>query len=206
MPESVTDRCTKAHEYLFLLTRSERYYYDRHAIKERSVCPDDSTPEDIARAMNRRRHRAVNCRQDEVRIPAGWDTSSGGHRGKDGHFTHKKRTVRPGVDTHGGNQGNGKIAWNCFYRNKRDVWTVASQPFSGPHYATYPQKLIEPCILAGSPVDGVVLDPFSGSGTTGVVALKHGRRFVGIELNPRDVRQFICPRLKEAQEAVYHAR
>ena len=110
MPESVKDRCTKAHEYLFLLTKNQRYYYDADAVKE------------------------------------------------------------PKADPAG--------------RNRRSVWTVPTQPYKEAHFATFPELLIEPCILAGCPVSGVVLDPFAGAATTGVVALKANRDFAGIELNP----------------------
>lgn len=116
MPESVTDRCTKSHEYIFLLAKSPNYYCDMRAIAQPAV---------------------VACQKIE-------GTS----------------------------------------RNKRDVWVVNPQPFSDAHFATFPRELITPCILAGCPPTGVVLDPFFGSGTTGVVSLEKGRRCIGIELNP----------------------
>lgn len=109
MPESVRDRCTKAHEYMFLLSKSEKYFFDNEAIKEPAV--DGET------------------------------------------------------------------------RNRRSVWTVATRPYKGAHFATFPPALIEPCILAGSRPNDIVLDPFMGSGTTAVVAVKHGRRYIGCELN-----------------------
>lgn len=111
MPESVKDRCTKAHEYIFLLTKSPKYFYDEEAVKEVGV--DETTT-----------------------------------------------------------------------RNRRSVWTVTTKPFKGAHFATYPPDLIEPCILAGCPEGGTVLDPFGGSGTTAGVALKHGRKAILCELNP----------------------
>ena len=110
MPESVKDRCTKAHEYIFLLSKSSRYYYDNEAIKESCV------------------------------------------------------------------DGSG-------LKNKRSVWNVALKGFKEAHFATYPEELILPCILAGCPENGIVIDPFMGSGTTGVVAIKNNRKFIGIELN-----------------------
>jgi len=125
MPESVRDRCTKAHEYIFLLTKSARYWYDADAIAEPAVSP--------------------------------------------------RPIFRNGRD--GTGWGNGKT------RNRRSVWSIATQPYPEAHFATYPPKLIEPCILAGCPENGVVLDPFCGSGTTGDVAVRHGRHFIGIELN-----------------------
>ena len=126
MPESVRDRCTKAHEYVFLLSKSQRYYFDADAIKERAAQSDRGCPrEGVASGV-------------------------------------------PGAGQH---------------RNKRSVWTVASKPYAGAHFACYPPDLIRPCVLAGAPRGGVVLDPFTGSGTTGAVAVENGRRFVGVELN-----------------------
>ena len=84
------------------------------------------------------------------------------------------------------------------FRNIRSVWNIATQPFKGAHFATFPEKLVEPCVRAGCPADGTVLDPFCGSGTTGVVALKHGRNFIGIELNPKYVEMAKRRILREA--------
>ena len=95
-----------------------------------------------------------------------------------------RRTVRDGVDTKGGGQGSGEMTYPPLSRNKRDVWTVNPTPFPGAHFATFPPKLIEPCILAGSAPGDTVLDPFNGAGTTGLVALRHDRDYIGIELNP----------------------
>ena len=140
MPESVTDRCTKAHEYIFLLTKSAKYFYDNEAVKENSLHVGVT-------------HRAAN--------------KGKAHSGEVGLDT------RPKVD------------WTTpETRNKRSVWTVTTKPYRDAHFATFPPKLIEPCILAGSAADTLVLDPFSGAGTTGVVAVQHGRRYIGIELNP----------------------
>ena len=140
MPESVMDRPSRAHEYLFLLTSSNRYHYNAKAIRE------------TAKVGNH--HRNV-IRPQPSHVPA-----------KSAHL------------------GLWKTKGKEFGRNKRSVWTITPQPFKGAHFATFPPKLVEPCILAGCPVDGLVLDPFAGSGTTGLVALTHGRRFLGIELNP----------------------
>lgn len=142
MPESVTDRPTKAHEYLFLLTKSPRYYYDADAIRE-------GTQEwSSAKGFS----------------GAGQDQRTGGlaHRNGHGHHSHESQSGR----------------------NKRTVWTVTTKPFSGAHFAVFPPDLIEPCVLAGCPEGGTVLDPFSGSGTTGMVALRHDRSYIGLELNP----------------------
>lgn len=145
MPESVTDRCTKAHEYIFLLSKSRKYYYDHEAIKE------DAKPE------------------SEKRYKSTFHTGKKEINGQG----------RPGnaSNTPGYKKWTGK-------RNKRSVWTVTTRPFKEAHFATFPEKLIEPCILAGCPEGGIVLDPFMGSGTTGMVAAMHQRNFIGFELNP----------------------
>jgi DNA modification methylase len=218
MPESVTDRPTKSHEYVFLLSKGPRYFYDADAIREAHDGP---------------LHAPGNQAADE------WEGIRGAHKSKgmSGHLAEPERT------------------WgNPAGRNKRSVWTVATQPYPGAHFATFPSKLIEPCILAGCPeracrvcgapwtrvvertpmvvrptakreawqaeddhartqtggtmleppssrtvgwepscahdaptIPGTVLDPFAGAGTTGVVALRHDRSFVGIELNPEYV-------------------
>ena len=140
MPESVTDRPTKAHEYVFLMSKSPRYYYDADAIKERAT---------RASSGNKARH----CHD--------------GTRGRSDHL---------GASIPWTNDDSG--------RNKRSVWTVTTRPFSGAHFACYPPELIKPCIAAGCPEGGTVLDPFFGSGTTGMVAESLGRRWFGIELNP----------------------
>lgn len=141
MPESVTDRCTKSHEYIFLLSKSPRYYYDNEAIKEDSIWSEDK-------------------RQGKGRL-----TYDGKRQGEEG-------------------QGQEAFVAITEKRNKRDVWTVATRSYREAHFATYPTELIEPCILAGSKEGDTVLDPFSGSGTTGEVALKYGRNYIGLELNP----------------------
>jgi len=143
MPESVTDRCTKAHEYIFLLSKSQKYYFDNEAIKEESV------------------HYATDARADKGNIR---------YEGK--------RTIDPS-----GKNGQESFVTINETRNKRSVWTVTTKPYSGAHFATFPQDLIEPCIKAGCPPNGIVLDPFMGAGTTAVVARKLGRNYIGTELN-----------------------
>ncbi len=145
MPSSVQDRRTMAHEYLFMLTKSARYYFDAEAIKEPST-------------------------------NAGQIVSLG-----EQSFS-KRQADGAGVKPSG--NGNADEYTVKETRNKRSVWTVATSPYKEAHFATFPPKLIEPCILAGSKSGDVVLDPFAGSGTTGAVALRHGRDFIGIELNP----------------------
>ena len=148
MPESVTDRCTKAHEYLFLLSKSARYHFDAEAIAEASVDPESLSG----------------------RKPRNPDKFVGQH----------------GSETRSGfaNVTPGRIYET---RNRRSVWTIPTQPFPGAHFAVFPEALVEPCVKAGCPLGGTVLDPFNGSGTTGVVALKQGRSYVGCELNPEYV-------------------
>jgi DNA modification methylase len=154
MPESVTDRCTKAHEYIFLMAKSERYYYDQGAVKEGCA----SGPSDIKKMVEKKnRIDAKHFHQDPGAMPAA-----------------NPRT----------NVGNKRAVGSPEGRNRRSVWTVATHSFSGAHFATFPPDLIKPCILAGCPEGGTVLDPFFGSGTTGVVATQLGREYLGIELKP----------------------
>jgi DNA modification methylase len=161
MPESVRDRPTKAHEYLFLLTKQPRYYYDAEAIVE----------ETTSDAGNRREFRGA------------------------GSYTGGNSFVNDAVRPNGvrGNDGIPRPT-----RNRRDVWTIPTHPYKGAHFATYPEKLVEPCILAGSKPGDVVLDPFCGSGTTGAVAIRHGRDFVGIDMSPEYLELARC-RIEEAQ-------
>ena len=139
MPESVRDRCTKAHEYLFMLSKSARYFFDAEAMREPAVYPAGT--KGAKGSAERQAEKGVNARPPEYKVYDG-------------------------------------------FRNRRSVWTVTTKPYAGAHFATFPPDLIEPCILAGSPVGGTVLDPFGGSGTTAGVALKHGRNAVLCELNP----------------------
>jgi DNA modification methylase len=160
MPESVTDRPTKAHEYLFLLSKSERYFYDAKAIAEPAGGWNGSAFDD---GKNLVVHPNVQRRSGNKHRVLGDD------RG------------RPGSHL-----GSG-IPWEGTTRNKRSVWTVATKPYAGAHFAVMPEALAEPCILAGCPAGGTVLDPFAGSGTVGRVALKHGRSAVLCDLNPEYV-------------------
>ena len=152
LPESVKDRPTKAHEYIFLLAKSRRYFYNADAIRE------PHAEASIAR----------------------WSDG-----GEDTDNT-KYRKERP--DTSVGNLRNGSNPLHPAGRNKRTVWTVPTQPFPEAHFATFPPDLIKPCVLAGCPIGGVVLDPFAGSGTTLLVATQHHRRSIGIELNPEYIK------------------
>ena len=183
LPESVRDRPTKAHEYIFLLVKNQKYYYDIDAIREPFA---DGTLPRLRRGVSDH-HKWLN--------------------GADGQSAHTMsiprpnlnkifgRTERkmlntgfggdgPGLHEHSGYfDKDGRPRFNEKGRNRRTVWTVSVKPLKEKHYAAYPQELIEPCILAGCPVGGVVLDPFCGSGTTGIVALQNDRRFIGIDLN-----------------------
>ena len=138
MPESVQDRCTKAHEYIFLMSKSQKYHYDHESIKD-------------------------PVKQD-------WGTRDR----TDGKYHNEGSGLQP----HSGLEKSYEMA------NKRSVWTVNTKPYAGAHFAVFPSDLIEPCILAGAPVGGIVLDPFMGSGTTAQVAQNLGRQYLGCELNP----------------------
>lgn len=168
MPESVTDRCTKAHEYLFLLSKSARYHFDAAAIAE-----------DMAPASTSRLAQDVEAQAGSDRVPGktnGAMKAVGGRRRgmTPRHTPYTSSCDQSGLDNV--SRGDG--------RNKRSVWTVATQPFSEAHFATFPPALIEPCVLAGCPAGGIVLDPFGGAGTTGMVADRLGRNAILIELNP----------------------
>ena len=139
MPESVQDRCTKSHEYIFLLSKSPKYYYDIDAIKEEAA-------------------NAGNLSD-----------------------SFKLRQGNANYQVQSDNEGSDKKIYDL--KNKRSVWTVTTKPYDGAHFAVFPADLIEPCILAGAPVGGIVLDPFMGSGTTAQVAQNLGRQYLGCELN-----------------------
>jgi DNA modification methylase len=155
MPESVQDRCTKAHEYIFLLSKSPKYYFDSNSISEPS--------QDVREQWKRPRY--IGAKHD---VPAEQRNDIG-------------RVVNYGDK-----------------RNRRSVWTVTTKPYAGAHFATFPPDLIRPCILAGCPKGGVVLDPFGGSGTTAAVAMEEGRSAILCELNP-DYIPLINERLSKVQ-------
>ena len=144
MPESIKDRPTSAHEKIWLITKSKKYYYDADAIKE-----------PLAVSSIPRLNQDIKNQKGSARANAGRKTN-----------------------------GNLKAVGNLEKRNKRNVWTITTKPFKAAHFATFPPDLIEPCIKAGCPEGGVVLDPFSGAGTTGIVAKKFNRKAILIELNP----------------------
>jgi DNA modification methylase len=171
MPESVTDRCTKAHEYLFLLTKSQRYHFDSEAIAE-----------PLAIASISRLAQDVAGQTGSDRVP-GKTNGKMKAVGKSGNKERKPGSAR-GCPEGNGSNVCGSVPWEGSTRNKRSVWTVATQPFKEAHFATFPPDLIEPCILAGCPGGGIVLDPFGGAGTTGLVADRLQRDAILIELNP----------------------
>lgn len=141
MPESVKDRCTKSHEYIFLLSKSPKYYYNQQAIQEPSIYQPGSRK---------------NQKQGEF---------EGKYKDAESRISRSFRAIRK-------------------FRNKRDVWTVSKSTCKEAHFAVFPERLIEPCVLAGCPEGGTVIDPFMGSGTTAVVALRYSRNYIGIEINP----------------------
>ena len=168
MPESVTDRPTKAHEYLFLLSKSARYYYDAEAIQEQGVCEKLPGP------------NMTDTRET-------YGPQNGGNSGL---LDLRRRLIADKQSGHGRRHAGFNERWDeteaagrVNMRNKRSVWTIATQPYPEAHFATFPEKLVEPCVLAGCPAGGLVLDPFAGSGTVLAVAQHLGREAVGIELN-----------------------
>jgi DNA modification methylase len=168
MPESVTDRCTKSHESIFLLAKSEKYYCDMGAIREKAVGLNEHDLTGHA-------------------YQAPGQTKQSGSRGNRDSFkrdSSKRAEVMPGQSAGSHRPERDESEWDTATRNKRSVWTVATTPYKGAHFATFPTALIEPCILAGAPAGGVVLDCFFGSGTTGQVAQQLGRKYIGCELNP----------------------
>ncbi len=179
MPESVKDRCTKSHEYIFLLSKSAKYYFDHKAIKEhvglkgsansfRGGCYVNGN------INNSELGKRTISGNTKIKKPSGWDTGAGGH----GNF-HRNGRGNPEYTEEYSSDG---------MRNKRSVWTVATKPYKEAHFATFPPELIKPCILAGCPPRGLVLDSFFGSGTVGEVAEKNNRDYIGIELNPEYIK------------------
>ena len=183
MPESVKDRCTKAHEYIFMLSKSHKYYYDAAAIREAASAS------------------SIKRWSQDIELQEGSDRVPGKTNGK------MKAVGGPKADRQRGHsrRHNGfNDRWDkmtteeqqSMGANKRSVWNVPTVPFKEAHFATFPENLITPCVLAGCPKDGIVLDPFMGAGTTALVALSYGRKFIGLELNP-DYIAIANKRLKE---------
>lgn len=195
MPESVTDRCTKSHEFIFLLTKQKKYHYDYQAIMQ-----------DVSQTTIGRLSQDLNNQVGSNRVPgktngnmkASWNGSTfdrgktgvvketnGGLR-KSGNKKRKNGSER-GCPEGTGSNVCASVPWEGLKANKRSVWTVTTKPFTEAHFATFPEDLIIDCIKAGCPEHGTVLDPFMGAGTTALVAQKLGRNFIGFELNPKYV-------------------
>lgn len=211
MPESVTDRCTKAHEYLFLLSKGPRYYFDAAAIAENMAdssmarlaqnteaqSGSDRVPGKTNGAMKavggrpqarRARELAAQHGLTDAHIAAirsaGVSDAGKALTTTNGAGKNTEEVARLAAEAKAALGGYYREFLIPYQRNKRSVWTVATQPFKEAHFATYPPELIEPCILAGAPAGGMVLDPFGGAGTTGLVADRLGRDCTLIELNP----------------------
>ena len=205
MPSSVTDRTTPAHEMVYLLTKSPRYHYDAAAIAERAVGSRDELSRFGERLdvgfpgkPDRRRNGA------RQKVPGGWDIAEGAHgtshRNGRTEATYREAALIGQVSESSARQRvglNGR--WDEAEsngtappgRNKRSVWTIATQPYQDAHFATFPEKLVEPMILAGCPEGGTVLDPFAGSGTVALVAQRLGRKAVHIDLSADYIAQAI---------------
>lgn len=180
MPESAKDRPTRAHEYIFLLSKSEHYYYDKEAVKEPAVGFYNVAP-------------AGSCgnRKPNARRRGNSKTFRGG-----GAYTHDQAAQNSACVERG---SHGLATNEAGTRNRRSVWTVATLPYKGAHFATFPEELVRPCIKAGSRPGDTVLDPFSGSGTTGAVAIQEDRDYIGIEINP-EYTKMSEQRLREAAQ------
>lgn len=175
IPESVTDRCTKSHEYIFLLSKSSRYYYDNEAIKQ-----------PIAESLISRLAQDIDKQNGSDRVPG---KTNGRMKAVGGKQFNK--TMGGGGTSFVGHSGNYKANGEPIsdgFANKRSVWTVTTKPYTGAHFATYPEELIVDCIKAGCPEGGIVLDPFMGAGTTAIVARKLLRNYIGVELNEEYIR------------------
>lgn len=195
MPESVTDRCTKAHEYIFMLSKSAKYFYDQKAIAEPGALSQIGRQRDDVIGGNKgdkTHHSPGGSYNTKQKQPAGWDAKPGAHKS-----IHRDGRSKPDKQRGHSRRHDGfNDRWDQMNReeqcsgmiNKRSVWTVSPQPFPEAHFATFPEDLIAPCILAGTASQGLVLDPFMGAGTTALVAARLNRRFVGIELNPEYIK------------------
>lgn len=176
MPESTRDRCTKSHEYLFLLSKFPRYYYDQNAIKE-----------PVAQSSIARLSQDIERQVGSNRVPGKSNGAMKAVRSKRDSFkrnSSKREQAIPGQSMGTHRPEREESCWPLDTRNKRSVWSVPTVGFKGAHFATFPPDLIRPCILAGAPRGGLVLDPFGGAGTTSIVAMQEGRKSILCELNP----------------------
>lgn len=178
MPESVCDRPTRSHEYIFLLSKSSTYYYDGESIKEPAKFGLPNSPQSIASPHSQgftRRARTVGVGANARPSKAVPNVNASRKELRSDTESRHRSAIDSGQSLQAAPNG---------MRNKRSVWTVATTPFDGAHFAVFPRKLIEPCVVAGSRPGDIVLDPFTGSGTTRQVAQGLGRNFIGCELNP----------------------
>lgn len=181
LPESVTDRCTKSHEYIFLMSKSQRYYFDYEAIQEPATSSTKPRMFGAKQQNGTMRNDIGNTYKPRTK-----DCMEDGQKPNTMHL--RREQVLPDEQ--------------YVVRNKRDVWSVNVKPDSVAHFATYPEELIRPCILAGCPKDGIVLDPFMGSGTTARVAMKLDRNYIGFELNP-EYCKIINTKTREIQKELF---
>ena len=202
MPESVTDRCTKSHEYIFLLSKSAKYYFDLEAIQEEATGYDGRKDTFFKGSTKYLNGFAPEGTSEQTLAKKGHERwKKRGHKEKDGetglseHHRNDIFTKRKNDGTNHGGNGTGfqdhsgySNLENPYIRNKRSVWTVNTKPYADAHFATFPEDLIMDCIKAGCPKRGLVLDPFMGAGTTALVSRKLGRNYVGIELNEKYIK------------------
>jgi DNA modification methylase len=179
MPESVTDRCTKSHEYIFLLSKSQKYFYNHEAIKTPVV---DSS-------IDRLKQSNIDNQNGSDRVPG---KVNGNMKAVSSGNKHRKVGSERGCPEDSGSNVCASVPWEGVMANKRSVWTVTTKPFKEAHFATFPEDLIVDCIKAGSKEEDLILNPFMGAGTTAIVARKLNRNYVGFELNPTYVE--ICER------------
>jgi DNA modification methylase len=176
MPESVTDRCTKSHEYIFLLSKSQKYYYDADSIKQ-----------DIKDISIARLGRGVSDSHKNINGAPG-QTPHSMMAPRENRKYKEQAVIGKKLSNHSGNfYEDGSIVGGGM-ANKRSVWTVTTKPYSEAHFATFPQDLIVDCIKAGCPEGGIVLDPFMGAFTTALVSKKLNRHYIGFELNPEYIK------------------
>ena len=188
MPESVTDRCTKSHEYIFLMSKSQRYYFDHEAIQEPATTQADNS---VKIKFGGNKYGNNDDKHFQTYSGKEWvpKTKNCMEDGQKPNTMHLRRE-------------QGLPDEQYVVRNKRDVWSVNVKPDTVAHFATYPEELIRPCILAGCPKDGMVLDPFMGSGTTARVAMKLDRNYIGFELNP-EYCKIINTKTREIQKELF---
>lgn len=185
MPESIRDRCTKAHEHIFLLTKSEKYYWNFDASQE--PVSGGANPRRPSNGVGFGHGYDKVTKPRAVKTPAGWAT--GTDRKHDevlGRYTEHRKLAEPGSGTKNNTSMDKALAVMPLVRNPRSVWTIPTQSYKGSHFATFPEALVERCLIPGCPPGGTVLDIFMGSGTTGQVAQRLGMNWIGIDLDQRN--------------------